>query len=71
MREYLEQEQVVDMLRKMIETRTQSSLAEEIGISRSFFCEVVKGTRPPTGKILQFLGLDCHVVYARSGKGGA
>ena len=61
------QDQVVAQLRSLIETGTQSSLAEQIGVSRSFPCEVVRGTRPPTGKILTHLGLQSETIYVKKG----
>lgn len=66
---HLTQDQVVSRLRAIVKTRgTQSSLANEIGVSRSFLNEVVKGTRPPTGKILDFLGLQSQTVYIHKGE---
>ena len=61
------QDQVVAQLYGLIKTRTQASLAAEIGISRSFLNEVVKGTRPPTGKILEHLGLQSETIYVKKG----
>lgn len=58
---------VRQILLAMIEKRTQASLAAEIGISRSFLNEVIRGTRPPTGEILRFLNLDRRVVYVKKG----
>lgn len=66
---YITQDQVVTRLRAIVKTRgTQSRLADEIGVSRSFLNEVVKGTRPPTGKILDFLGLQSQTIYIQKGE---
>ena len=68
MSEHLTQDEVVARLRAIVKTRTQSSLADEIGISRSFLNEVIKGTHPPTGKILDHLGLRAQTVYIKKGE---
>lgn len=65
---HLTQDEVIARLRAIVKTRTQSSLADEIGVSRSFLCEVMRGTRPPTGKILDHLGLKAQTVYIKKGE---
>jgi transcriptional regulator with XRE-family HTH domain len=65
---HLTQDEVVARLHSIIRTRTQSSLADEIGVSRSFLCEIMRGTRPPTGKILDHLGLKAQTVYIKKGQ---
>lgn len=66
--DHLTQDEVVTQLHDIIKTRTQSSLADEIGISRSFLNEVINGTRPPTGKILDHLGLQSQTIYIKKGE---
>lgn len=68
MAKHLTQDEVLAQLHGIIRTRTQASLADEIGISRSFLNEVIKGTRPPTGKILYHLGLRAQTVYIKKGE---
>lgn len=68
MSDHLTQEQVLARLRAIVKTRTQSSLADEIRVSRSFLNEVIKGTRPPTGKILDHLGLRAQIIYIKKGE---
>lgn len=68
MSDHLTQEQVLARLRAIVKTRTQSSLADEIRVSRSFLNEVIKGTRPPTGKILDYLGLRAQIIYIKKGE---
>jgi transcriptional regulator with XRE-family HTH domain len=68
MAKHLTQDEVLTHLRAIVKTRTQASLADEIGISRSFMNEVIKGTRPPTGKILDHLGLRAQTVYIKKGE---
>lgn len=68
MAKHLTQDEVVAQLRAIVKTRTQSSLADEIGVSRSFLNEVIKGHRPPTGKILDHLGLRAQTIYIKKGE---
>ena len=68
MAKHLTQDEVVARLHSIIRTRTQASLADEIGVSRSFLNEVIKGTRPPTGKILDHLGLKQQTIYIKKGE---
>ena len=66
MAKHLTQDEVLAQLHGIIRTRTQASLADKIGISRSFLNEVIKGTRPPTGKILDHLGLRAQTIYVKA-----
>lgn len=68
MSDHLTQDQVLNRLRAIVKTRTQASLSAEIGVSRSFLNEVIKGTRPPTGKILDYLGLRAQIIYIKKGE---
>ena len=65
MDKHLTQDEVLAQLHGIIKTRTQASLADEIGVSRSFLNDVIKGTRPPTGKILDYLGLQAQIIYVK------
>ena len=66
MTDHITQDQVIAHLRAIAKTGTQSSLAAKIGISRSFMSEVINGTRPPTGRILDYLGLQSRTVYVEA-----
>ena len=55
--------EVYEMLRVKLANRTQSSLADEIGLSRSYFNEIIRRLRPPSAEVLRYLGLRKHVVY--------
>lgn len=55
-------------LQMVVEKQTQASLADQIGVSGSFLNEVIRGSRPPTGKILDFLNLERHVIYTKKGE---
>lgn len=68
MAKHLTQDEVLAHLHSIIQTRRQASLAAEIGVSRSFLNEVIKGTRPPTGKILDHLGLRAQTFYIKKGE---
>ncbi len=57
--DHITQSQVLARLHAIIKTRTQASLAEDIGISRSFLNEVIKGARGPRSVVQpQWSGLD-------------
>lgn len=60
--------EVYDMIRVKLANRTQSSLADEIGISRNYFNEIVRRLRPPSSEVLRYLGLRKHVVYVTQSK---
>lgn len=66
MTDYITQDQVIAHLRAIAKTGTQSSLAAKIGISRSYMSEVINGTRPPAGKILDYMGLQSRTVYVEA-----
>ena len=55
--------EVYEMLNAALANRTQSSLADEIGLSRSYFNEIIRRLRPPSSEVLRYLGLRRHVVY--------
>jgi transcriptional regulator with XRE-family HTH domain len=63
MPKYLTENDVASMLLELARNRTQAALAEEIGVSRSFLNEVIRGNRAPTGEILRFLNLHRKVIY--------
>jgi len=48
---------------RMKPEQTQASFAEQIGVSPQFLCEVLKGTRRPGKRILEYLGYEKHIVY--------
>ena len=56
--------QVIAKLRSRI-TGSQADAAREFGVSNSFLSEVLRGKRPPTGKLLDLLGLVRVVSYKR------
>ncbi len=58
-------EQVRQQLREILSRQrlSQRSLAKLIGVSGQYLNEVLLGSREPTGKILDYLGLDRIVIY--------
>ena len=55
--------EVYAMINAKLANRTQSSLADEIGLSQSYFNEIIRRLRPPSSEVLRYLGLRKHVVY--------
>lgn len=41
----------------------QAQLAEQIGVSTPFLNDVLHGKREPSGKVVEFLGLERVVMY--------
>jgi len=39
--------------------------AKSLGVSATYFSEVVRGVKPPAGKLLQALGLERVISYRR------
>ena len=58
--------QVIARLRhKQLSFMSQKHFARSLGVSDSFLSEVLRGRRPPTGPILDALGLVRVVTYRR------
>ena len=56
-----------EVLRRLAEkqgSRTQTALAEEIGISRPYLSDVLNGRRDPGPAILSFVGLELGYIEA-------
>lgn len=58
-------DQVREMLRSKLKTKTQLSLAEELGISPQHLSDVLKNRREPFGALLDYLGLERVVSYKK------
>lgn len=73
MAEYFTRKDVLKLLKEEIEyTGSEAGFARLVGVSRSFLNRVMSGEKPPTGKVLKFLGFKKAVVYIdQSGQGGA
>jgi transcriptional regulator with XRE-family HTH domain len=48
---------------KRVNAHNQQTLAKAIGVSYAFLNDVLHGRREPTGKILEYLGLERVVIY--------
>jgi transcriptional regulator with XRE-family HTH domain len=59
----LTQSQMLELLKKRKGDRPASKLAEELGISASYLCEIFKGTREPGPAVLGKIGLERVVLY--------
>lgn len=44
---------------------SQKALAEAIGVSAPFICDIINGRREPSGKPVIFLGLERKVIYVK------
>lgn len=54
----------IAMLRaRLTEDFNQSALADEMGISDQYLSEILRQKRPPSERILEFLGLERVVTY--------
>jgi transcriptional regulator with XRE-family HTH domain len=49
---------IIAMLRKLQGDMTQRELAEKIGVSQQYLCDVLIGRRDPGPSILQYLGIE-------------
>jgi len=64
MPEYFTRDDVLLQLREEVGySGSQSKLARVIGVSRQMLSRVMRGQKPPTGKILEFCSLQRAEVY--------
>lgn len=56
---------VVELLKKKQGARTQSDLARDLGMTPQYVSEVLKGQKPPSDRILEYLGLKREIVRAK------
>jgi DNA-binding transcriptional regulator YdaS (Cro superfamily) len=57
-----------DAVRQMLASHalalgSQKALAEKIGVTQAFVCDIINGRREPSGKPVAFLGLRRVVSY--------
>ncbi len=62
---YMEALNPVVELRSRLVSRTQQSLAEELGFGRAYIANVLGGRKPASPRLLDALGLERRVVYVR------
>jgi transcriptional regulator with XRE-family HTH domain len=58
----------VTELRRRVGKSNQAAVAAEAGVTRQYISMILKGTRDPGKKILDFLGIREKTVYQRSGE---
>lgn len=54
---------IVEILKQESRSTSQKELAKSIGCSAQFLCDLLKGRRRPTGKVLEYLGLREAITY--------
>ncbi len=52
-------------LREMLRDATQKQVAENLGVSQQYLCDLLQERRKPGDKILAALGLEKVVTYRR------
>ncbi len=61
----MQNDDVVQLLKKKQGERTQKEMAEDIGVSPQYIHDVLTGARTPSDKILDYLGLKREIVKAK------
>jgi len=56
---------VLEVLRKKCEGRTQTAVAAELGVSSAYLSDVLNGRKEPGAGILEPLGVERVVTYRR------
>ena len=56
-------------LRTRLRRTTQKALADDLGLSKQYLCDVLRGRREPGPKILSALKLERVVTYRRKTNG--
>ena len=61
---YISQKDIVEELRLLADSMsTHKALADKIGISEQYLCDILKGKRLLGKKVCDFLKVDAIVVY--------
>jgi plasmid maintenance system antidote protein VapI len=53
----------LQMLKAECKKSSQSKVAKRLGVSRQFICDVLKGRRDITDRLLEGLGVEKRVTY--------
>jgi transcriptional regulator with XRE-family HTH domain len=61
----MDQAAIVRRLRKLCAESSQKNVADELGISPQYLCDILKGRRQPGASVLQALGLTRKVSYSK------
>jgi predicted transcriptional regulator len=59
----MDRQGVITKLRRRLRGTTQQQVADDLGISQSLLCDVLRGYREPTDRLLAPLGLRKVVTY--------
>ena len=68
----LTQDDVIELLEAMVTAKyKRKDIAADIGITPQHLSNMMHGQRPPSKKVLDFLGLEkrAEIVYSYTGKG--
>jgi DNA-binding XRE family transcriptional regulator len=61
----MDNQDVVELLRKRLDIKSQTEIAKEIDVTPQFIYDVLRGARQPSDKILAYLGLERKIVKVR------
>lgn len=61
----MKNEDVIELLKKQLNDRTQLDFARDLDISPQFLNDLLRGRRDPSEKILTYLGLKREIVRAK------
>lgn len=64
----LTEDDVRAMIRERIGDRTLAVAGAEMGVSAPWLCQILKGQRVPSGKVLDMLGIERHSTAPRGKK---
>lgn len=69
LKEYISKEDIVEELRLLADSMsTHKALADKIGISEQYLCDILRGVRNPGFKVCEFLGVEALTVYKEKTK---
>lgn len=61
----MDNDAVIELLRKRQAGRTQKEVAEELGVTPQFLHDVLNGRRNPSDRILEYVGLKWEIVKVK------
>lgn len=56
---------VVERLRQLVDNETLSEIGRQLGVSKQYLCDVLKGRKAPGPKIFKAMGIKRRVVYTK------
>ena len=54
--------EILDLLKRKQGDRNCAQFAREVGITKSYMGDILKGKRTPGPKVLRYLGLQCAII---------